>query len=41
VKVFYENGQTICDIVKECFRDWLSGMCKQAPRSATVGTSGD
>jgi radical SAM superfamily enzyme YgiQ (UPF0313 family) len=41
VKVFYENGQTICDIVKECFRDWLSGMCKQAPRSATAATSGD
>src|SRR3984893_1336206 len=41
VKVLGENAQTICDIVKECFRDWLSGMCKQPARSATVVTSGD
>ena len=41
VKVIGENGQTICDIVKEGFRDWFSGMCKQPPRSAAVGTSGD
>src|SRR3984885_11973261 len=40
-KVIGENAQTICDIVKEGFRDWFSGMCKQAPRSATVVTSGD
>jgi radical SAM superfamily enzyme YgiQ (UPF0313 family) len=41
VKVISENAQTICDIVKECFRDWLSGMCKQPARSATLRTSGD
>jgi len=37
VKVIGENAQTICDIVKEGFRDWFSGMCKQPARSATVG----
>jgi len=41
LKVIGENAQTICDIVKEGFRDWFSGMCKQPPRSATVVTSGD
>jgi len=40
-KVIGENAQTICDIVKEGFRDWFSGMCKQPPRSATVVPSGD
>jgi hypothetical protein len=38
VKVIAENGQTICDIVKEGFRDWFSGMCKQPSRSATVSS---
>src|SRR6202171_920900 len=41
VKVIGENAQTICDIVKECFRDWFSGMCKQPSRSATAGTLGN
>ena len=41
VKVIGENAQTICDIVKEGFRDWLGGMCKRPARSATVGTAGD
>src|SRR6202795_641067 len=40
-KVIGENAQTIGDIVKEGLRDWLSGMCKQPARSATVVTSGD
>src|ERR1700688_1022246 len=40
-KVIGEKGKTKCDIGKEGFRDWFSGMCKQPPRSAAVGTSGD
>src|ERR1700674_2892196 len=41
LKVIGENAQTIGDIVKEGFRDWFSGMCKQPSRSATVGTLGN
>src|ERR1700676_967907 len=41
VRVIGENAQTIGDIVKEGFRDWFSGMCKQPSRSATVGTLGN
>src|ERR1700692_4783906 len=41
LKVIAENGQTICDIVKEGFRDWFSGMCKQPTRSPTVSTMGN
>jgi radical SAM superfamily enzyme YgiQ (UPF0313 family) len=40
-KVFAENGQIICEIVKECFSDWFSGMSKMPTRSETVGTTGD
>ena len=29
LKVISQNAQTICDIVKEGFRDWFSGICKQ------------
>jgi len=41
LKVIGENAQTICDIVKEGFRDWFSGMCRQPARSEQAGTSGD
>src|ERR1700688_1133340 len=41
LKVIGENAQTICDIVKEGFRDWFSGMCKQPSHSATAGPLGN
>ncbi|HWZ55916.1 MAG TPA: radical SAM protein [Verrucomicrobiae bacterium] len=41
LKVIAENGQTIGDIVKECFSEWLSGMGKQPARSVAAGSSGD
>jgi len=41
LKVIGENAQTICDMVREGFRDWLSGMCKQPSRADPVGHSGD
>jgi radical SAM superfamily enzyme YgiQ (UPF0313 family) len=41
LKVFYENGQTIRDIVRECFSDWFSGMTKLPTRSETAGTTVD
>ena len=41
LKVIGENAQTICDIVKEGFRDWLSGMCKRPAHSETVSSAGD
>ncbi len=41
LKVLYENRQTIADIVKEGFRDWLSGMCKRPTHSETVSSAGD
>jgi radical SAM superfamily enzyme YgiQ (UPF0313 family) len=41
LKVLYENGQTIADIVKECFRESFSGMCKRPARSGTVVSTGD
>jgi radical SAM superfamily enzyme YgiQ (UPF0313 family) len=41
LKVIGENGQTICDIVKEGFRNWFSGMCKQPTRSETLSTLGN
>jgi hypothetical protein len=41
LKVLYENRQTIADIVKEGFRDWLSGMCKRPAHSETVSSAGD
>jgi radical SAM superfamily enzyme YgiQ (UPF0313 family) len=40
-KVFAENGQIICEIVKECFSDWFSGKSKLPTRSEAVGTTGD
>lgn len=40
-KVIGENAQTIGDIVKEGFRDWLSGMCKQPARTVPLASSGD
>jgi radical SAM superfamily enzyme YgiQ (UPF0313 family) len=41
IKVIGENAQTICDIVKEGFRDWLSGFCKQPSHPATMGSLGN
>jgi hypothetical protein len=41
LKVIGENAQTICDMVREGFRDWFSGLCKQPPRSATLRTLGN
>jgi radical SAM superfamily enzyme YgiQ (UPF0313 family) len=41
IKVIGENMQTISEIVKEGFRDWLSGYCKQPSHSAAAGTLGD
>jgi hypothetical protein len=41
LKVIGENGQTICDIVREGFRNWFSGMCKQPARSAPMSTLGN
>jgi len=41
LKVLYENGQTITDIVKECFRESFSGLCKRPARSETVVSTGD
>jgi hypothetical protein len=41
LKVIAANGRTICDMVKEGFRDWFSGMRKQPARSETVGTLGN
>jgi hypothetical protein len=41
LKVIAENGQTIGDIVRECFRDWFSGMGKHPARSVPAQSSGD
>jgi radical SAM superfamily enzyme YgiQ (UPF0313 family) len=41
LKVIGENAQTICDMVREGFRNWFSGLCKQPPRSATLRTLGN
>jgi len=41
LKVVYENGQTISEIVKECFRESFSGMCKRPAHSETVSSTGD
>ena len=41
LKVIGENAQTICDMVWEGFRDWVSGMCKQPSRPEPLGHSGD
>jgi hypothetical protein len=40
LKVIGENAQTICDMVREGVRDWISGMFKQAPRSTAAGSLG-
>ncbi len=41
LSVISENGQTICDVVKEGFRGWISGFCKQPPRPVPAHTVGD
>jgi radical SAM superfamily enzyme YgiQ (UPF0313 family) len=40
-KVIAENGQTIRDVVKECFTDWFSSMRNAHAHSATAESSGD
>jgi len=41
LRVIGENAQTICEIVNEGFRDWISGWCKQPARSVPAIPSGD
>jgi len=41
VNVIIENSQTIGDMVREGFRDWLSGMCKRPAQSVPAVSSGD
>jgi radical SAM superfamily enzyme YgiQ (UPF0313 family) len=41
LSVISENGQTICDVVKEGFRGWISGFCKQPPRPVPAHTVED
>ncbi len=44
LNVIGENSQTICDMVREGFRDWFSGMCKrpaQPSQSVPAISSGD
>ncbi len=41
IKVFFENGQIIGEIVKGCFQEWFSGFGKQPSRSEAVGSTGD
>ena len=41
IKVIGENAQTIGDIVKEGFRDWISGLCKRPARTGPMLPSGD
>jgi len=38
LSVISENGQTICDVVKEGFRGWISGFCKLPPRPVPAHT---
>jgi hypothetical protein len=40
LKVIGENAQTICDMVREGVRDWISGMCKNPGRATAAGTAG-
>jgi len=40
-KVVSQNGQTICDIVKEGMHGWFTGLCKQPARSIAASTYGD
>ncbi len=41
LKVIAENAHTISDMIREAFRDWLSGMCKRPAQSVPAISSGD